>query len=193
MINFEHAEQILPTVWRLPDFFADVNSVRNSYRSPEQSWKTQYPGRLLTPWATNSTIDSVLAACVAPITQLTGHAVQPQVAYASLDLSGNKIMMHRLHTDIRCFLQVCMAQESALEMSSVFCSNATVNSTHPVDYEDISFFQPSELIQVPYNPNDAWLMLNHPRTFFGTGVPVAPNAVRETLCFHFAAVLNTST
>lgn len=193
MINFEHAQQILPTVWRLPNFFPDVNSVRNSYRSPEQLWKTQYPGRLLTPWGTNSTIESILSACVDPITRLTGHAVQPQVGYASVDLSGNKIMMHRLHTDIRCFLQVCMAEEPSSVMSSVFCSNSKINSTHPVDYEDIGFFHSTELIEVDYNPNDAWLMLNHPRAFFGTACPVAPNAVRETLCFHFAAVLNTST
>ena len=192
MLNFSNAQQILPTVWRLPDFFLDFESVRHSYRSPKQSWTTQYPNRLLTPWSSNSTLESALAQAPAQIKQLTGQAVQQQVIYSSLDLSSSQIMMHRLHPDIRCFIQVFMGSEPAPEMSSVFCNNLLVNADHPTDYADISEFNPADLVKVKYRPNEAWLMINQPRTFFGTAYEVAPNSVRETVNLHFGSELPAS-
>lgn len=193
MLNFSNAQQILPTVWRLPDFFLDQESVQRSYRSSEQAWTTQYPNRLLTPWGSNAVLESALAAAPELIKQLTGYDVQPQVIYSSLDLSGSQIMMHRLHPDIRCFIQVFMGTEPAPEMSSVFCNNLMVNAEHPEDYADISEFSPADLIKIKYRPNEAWLMINEPRTFFGTAYEVAPNSVRETVNLHFGSVLPTST
>ena len=193
MLNFSNAQQILPTVWRLPDFFLDYESVRYSYRSPEQSWTTQYPNRLLTPWGSNALLESALAQAPAQINQLTNHLVQQQVIYSSIDLSGSQIMMHRLHPDIRCFIQVFMGAEPAPEMSSVFCNNLTVNANHPKDYADISEFKPEDLVKIKYRPNEAWLMINQPRCFFGTAHAVAPNAVRETVNLHFGAELPAST
>ena len=189
MLNFSNAQQILPTVWRLPDFFTDFESVRNSYRNPEQPWTTQYPNRLLTPWGSNATLESALSQAPELIKQLTAQAVQQQVIYSSVDLSGSKIMMHRLHPDIRCFIQVYMGTEPAPELSSVFCNNTTVNAEHPNDYADISEFNLADLVKIKYRPNEAWLMINQPRTFFGTAQAVAPNAVRETVNLHFAAEL----
>jgi hypothetical protein len=193
MLNFSNAQQILPTVWRLPDFFLDQESVQRSYRSAEQPWTTQYPNRLLTPWGSNAVLESALAAAPALIKQLTGYDVQPQVIYSSLDLSGSQIMMHRLHPDIRCFIQVFMGTESAPEMSSVFCNNLIVNAEHLADYADISEFNPADLVKIKYRPNEAWLMINQPRTFFGTAYEVAPNSVRETVNLHFGAILPAST
>jgi hypothetical protein len=193
MLNFSNAQQILPTVWRLPDFFLDFESVRHSYRKPEQSWTTQYPDRLLTPWGSNATLESALAQAPALIEQLTNHSVQQQVVYSSLDLSGSKIMMHRLHPDIRCFIQVYMGQEPAPELSSVFCNNLEANANYINDYADISEFNPADLVKIKYRPNEAWLMINQPRTFFGTAHAVAPNSVRETVCLHFGAELPAST
>ena len=193
MLNFNNAQQILPTVWRLPDFFLDWQSVQSSYRRAEQPWTTQYPDRLLTPWGSNTVLESALAQAPELIRQLTGVAVQPQVIYASLDLSGSQIMMHRLHPDIRCFIQISMGQDPAPEMSTVFCNNATVNAEHLEDYADISEFNPADLIKTKYRPNEAWLMINQPRTFFGTAFEVAPNSVRETVNLHFGSVLPTST
>jgi len=193
MLNFSNAQQILPTVWRLPDFFLDYESVRHSYRSPEQSWTTQYSNRLLTPWGSNATLESALAQAPALIKQLTTRSVQPQVIYSSLDLSGSKIMMHRLHPDIRCFIQVFMGTDPAPELSSVFCNNLTVNADHLSDYADISEFKPKDLIKIKYRPNEAWLMINQPRCFFGTAHAVAPNSVRETVNLHFGAELPAST
>jgi hypothetical protein len=193
MLNFKHAQQILPTVWRLPDFFLDHESVQRSYRSAEQPWTTQYPNRLLTPWSSNSLLEAALQQAPDLIQELTGHAVQSQVSYASLDLSGSKIMMHRLHPDIRCFIQVYMGEEPAPELSSVFCNNLTVNADHPTDYADISEFNPTDLVKIKYRPNEAWLMINQPRCFFGTAYEVAPNSVRETVNLHFGAELPAST
>lgn len=193
MLNFSNAQQILPTVWRLPDFFLDLESARRSYRSGEQAWTTQYPNRLLTPWGSNAVLESALAQAPALIKQLTGHSVQQQVIYSSLDLSGSQIMMHRLHPDIRCFIQVFMGSEPAPEMSSVFCNNLKVNAEHSADYADISEFKPEDLVKIKYRPNEAWLMINQPRTFFGTAYEVAPNSVRETVNLHFGAELPAST
>ena len=193
MLNFSNAQQILPTVWRLPDFFLDFGSVQRSYRGPEQKWTTQYPNRLLTPWGSNTVLESALSQAPALIQQLTNHSVQPQVIYSSVDLSGSKIMMHRLHPDIRCFIQVFMGEDPAPELSSVFCNNLTVNADHLNDYADISEFKPEDLIKIKYRPNEAWLMINQPRCFFGTAHAVAPNAVRETVNLHFGAELPAST
>jgi len=193
MLNFSNAQQILPTVWRLPDFFLDFDSVQRSYRDPEQKWTTQYPNRLLTPWGSNTTLESALAQAPEQIKQLTNCSVQPQVIYSSIDLSGSQIMMHRLHPDIKCFIQVFMGTEPAPEMSSVFCNNLTVNANHPKDYADISEFKPEDLVKIKYRPNEAWLMINQPRCFFGTAYEVAPNSVRETVNLHFGAELPAST
>jgi len=193
MLNFSNAQQILPTVWRLSDFFLDPESVQRSYRSSEQTWTTQYPNRLLTPWASNSLLEAALQQAPDLIYELTEHAVQSQVIYTSLDLSGSQIMMHRLHPDIRCFIQVFMGTEPAPEMSSVFCNNLMVNAEHSTDYADISEFNPADLVKIKYRPNEAWLMINEPRTFFGTAYEVAPNSVRETVNLHFGAKLPAST
>ena len=193
MLNFSNAQQILPTVWRLPDFFLDFDSVQRSYRDPEQKWTTQYPNRLLTPWGSNTTLESALAQAPEQIKQLTNCSVQPQVIYSSIDLSGSQIMMHRLHPDIKCFIQVFMGTEPAPEMSSVFCNNLTVNAEHSEDYADISEFKSEDLVKIKYRPNEAWLMINQPRCFFGTAYEVAPNSVRETVNLHFGAELPAST
>ena len=192
MLNFSDARQILPQVWHLPDFFLDPQSVR-SYRSDKQPWTSEYPNRLLTPWGSNAGIEAALAAAPAHIKQLTGQAVTTQVGYASLDLSGSRIMMHRLHTDIRAYIQVYMGEEVAPEMGSVFCVDPDMNANHSQDYADISEFRPDQLVKIKYRPNDAWLILNEPRCFFGTATTIAPNSVRETLCFHFAAELPANT
>ena len=193
MLNFSNARQILPQVWHLPDFFLDPKSVCDSYRSNQQPWKAEYPNRLLTPWGTNAEIDAALAAAPEHIQQLTGHSVTTQVGYASLDLSGSRIMMHRLHPDIGAYIQVFMGEDPAPEMCSVFCCDPDMNANHSQDYADISEFRHDQLVKIKYRPNDAWLMINKPRCFFGTVLTVAPNSVRETICLHFAAELPTST
>jgi len=193
MLNFSHARQILPKVWHLPDFFVDVKLVRESYRSPEQPWTTQYPNRLLTPWNSNNLLETALKQAPELIQQLTGHAVQPQVVYSSVDLSGSRIMMHRLHVEIACFIQVFMGESSSTDLDTVFCNNTSVNADYANDYADISEFDTADLTKLTYQPNHAWLMINQPRTFFGTELLVPPNSVRETVNLHFANVLPTST
>jgi len=192
MLNFSNARQILPQVWHLPDFFLDPVSVR-SYRSNKQPWTSEYPNRLLTPWGSNTEIEAALAAAPEHIQQLTGQAVKTQVGYASMDLSGSRIMMHRLHPDIGAYIQVFMGEDPAPELCSVFCSDPDMNTDHAQDYADISEFRPDQLVKIKYRPNDAWLMINKPRCFFGTALTVAPNSVRETICLHFAAELPAST
>lgn len=192
MLNFSNARQILPQVWHLPDFFLDPESVL-SYRTNRQTWTSEYPNRLLTSWGSNPAIEAALTAAPQLIQQLTGHAVTTQVGYASLDLSGSRIMMHRLHPDIKAYIQVFMGKEPAPEMATVFCCDADRNASAGADYADISEFRPDQLIKIKYRPNDAWLMINQPRCYFGTELLVAANSVRETVCLHFAAELPSST
>ncbi len=193
MFSFAHARSVLPQVWHLPDFLLDPNSFKNSYRHNRQVWHSEYPNRLLTPWGSNATIDALLHALPGEIEQLTGQAVTTQVGYASLDISGSQIMMHRLHPDIAVYVQVYLGEEPAPDMSSVFCSNQHHNQTLEQDYADISEFSQHDLVKIKYRYNHAWLMLNQPRCFFGTAYPVSPNQVRETVCLHFAAKLPAST
>lgn len=192
MFNFTHARQILPQVWHLPDFFLDPELVRTSYRTAQQPWTSQYPDRLLTPWGSNAKIESALQQAPELIKSVTGHTVATQVGYASLDLSGSRIMMHRLHPEIGAYIQVYMGS-SSLDLNTVFCGNSDVNAADTPDYADISEFHAQDLVSVDYRFNHAWLMINQPRCFFGTAHRVPANQVRETLCFHFAAELPRST
>jgi hypothetical protein len=193
MTRYARAHQLLPTVWRIPDFFQDFEMIRSSYRSPRQPWFTEYSNRLLTPWGSNAFLEQALQESVQPILELTGQRVTPQVIYASLDLQGSQIMMHRLHPDIRVYVQVFMGSESYNATSPVFCHNDSINTTRHDDYADISMFNNEDLTQLAPRPNEAFLMLNDPRIFFGTARPVADNQVREVVCLHFAAELPTST
>ena len=192
MLNFSNARQVLPQVWHLPDFFLDPDSARDSYRTNEQPWTSQYPNRLLTPWNSNSKIDQALAQAPELIKSIVGQGVTTQVGYASLDLSGSQIMMHRLHPEIRAYIQIYMGADSP-DLNTVFCSNSAVNAANTPDYADISEFKAEDLVRVEYRYNHAWLMLNEPRCFFGTAKRVPPNQVRETICLHFAAELPSST
>jgi hypothetical protein len=193
MLNFKDARQILPQVWHLPDFLLDIDSLRRSYRANQQPWRSEYPNRLLTPWGTNPKIESALAEAPKHIQQLTGRTVNTQVGYASLDLSGSRIMMHRLHSDIGAYIQVFTGEDPSPELCGMFCCDPDMNANHLQDYADISEFRPDQLVKIKYRPNDAWLMINEPRCFFGTAFTVAPNSVRETVCLHFASELPAST
>lgn len=193
MTRFARAHQLLPTVWRIPDFFQDFDMVRSSYRAPRQPWFTEYPNRLLTPWGSNAFLEQSLQECVEPIFELTGQRVLPQVIYASLDLEGSQIMMHRLHPDIRVYVQVFMGRDAYNATTPVFCHNDTINANRHDDYADLSMFNNEDLTQMLPRPNEAFVMLNSPRIFFGTARPVAENQVREVVCLHFAAELPTST
>jgi hypothetical protein len=184
MINFSQAQPLLDNVWVIPNFFQDFNQIKSSYRSGNQLWHSQYPNRLLTPWDSNKDIQQILSMLPYKIATLTREHFETQVGYASIDLSGNQIMMHRLHPDIGCFVQVCMSDTVNNEIGSVFCTNENVNKNHPTDYADISEFVQSDLLPVAYEPNTAWIMINRPRRFFGTLNPVPANTFRETLNFH---------
>lgn len=193
MINFNRIESINSSLWVISNFFSNFDEVRSSYRSAGQPWQTQYSDRLLTPWGSNALFESVLEKSVLPLSKLTQHDIDKQVCYASLDLGGSQIMMHRLHSDIRCFVQVCMGDDANTMLNSCFCIDNEFNATHPVDYVNIDELPQSKIIEIEYRPNTAWILSNSPRTFFGTRNKVPNTQIRETLNLHFGSVLKTAT
>jgi len=185
--------QILPNVWEVDNFFPDFSELRNSYRTNQTPWKSQYPNRLLNPYSDTPELQKRLTALQPDIESVVGQPLQPQVAYSSLDLSGCRIMMHRLHADIRCFVQVCMADAESTDIATHFCIDDQINAEHTTDYEDISFFKPEQLVRVNYRPNTGYVFLNQPRLFMGTKNLVPANMLRETFNLHFGSPLKAST
>lgn len=186
-------QQVLPTVWEIDDFFPDFSELRNSYRTNQTPWQSQYPNRLLNPYDKTPELQKRLQSLLPEIQDIVGQPLQTQVAYSSLDLSGCRIMMHRLHSDIRCFVQICMADAEAPELATHFCVDADVNATYHQDYEDISYFKPNQLVAMQYKPNTGYVFLNQPRMFMGTKNIVPPNMLRETFNLHFGSPLKATT
>jgi hypothetical protein len=187
------AHKIMPQVWEIEDFFDDFDQLKQSYRGNQTVWRAEYPNRLLTPWDQSPNLQTRLRDLQPTIEHIVGQDLSPQVAYVSLDLSGSRIMMHRLHSDIRCFVQVCMADQEQPDLATHFCTDTQINSEYPQDYEDISCFQPDQLQSVRYRPNTAYVFLNQPRIFMGTRHLVPANAQRETVNLHFSHPLPTRT
>jgi hypothetical protein len=178
--------QVLDTVWEIENFFPDFDQVKQSYRSNDTPWTSQYPNRLLTPWDRPCAVNNLVNKYCGTISNLVGQTLQPQVSYASLDLGGSQIMMHRLHPDIRCFVQVCMADQEQAELATNFCTDADMNANYLQDYESFRIFKPDQVQAVSYQPNTAYVFLNHPRRFMGTAIAVPANSIRETVNLHFA-------
>jgi hypothetical protein len=183
------AHEVMPGVWEIEDFFDDFEQLKQSYRGNQTAWRAEYPNRLLTPWDQTPDLQSRMRALQPEIERIVSQALSPQVAYVSLDLSGCRIMMHRLHPDIRCFVQVCMADQEQPDLATHFCTDHAVNETHSQDYEDISCFRPEQLQAVSYRPNTAYVFLNQPRVFMGTRCVVPANTQRETFNLHFCSPL----
>lgn len=181
--------QVLDTIWEIDNFFPDFQQIKESYRSNNTPWTSQYPNRLLTPWDQPCAVNDLVKEYCSTITDIVGQPLQPQVSYASLDLGGSQIMMHRLHPDIRCFVQVCMADQEQPELATNFCIDAEMNSNYPQDYESFRVFKPKQVQAVSYRPNTAYVFLNHPRKFMGTANPVPTNMIRETINLHFALAI----
>jgi hypothetical protein len=178
--------QVLDTVWEIENFFSDFDHAKQSYRGNDTPWTSQYPGRLLTPWDQPCAVNDLVKTYCSAIVDVVGQPLQPQVSYASLDLAGSQIMMHRLHSDIHCFVQICMADQEQPELATNFCTDANMNANHPQDYESFRMFRTEQVQAVSYQPNTAYVFLNHPRRFMGTAIAVPANSVRETINLHFA-------
>jgi len=187
------AHEVMPGVWEIDNFFDDFEQLKQSYRGNQTAWRAEYPNRLLTPWDQTPELQSRMRELQPEIEHIVGQALSTQVAYVSLDLSGCRIMMHRLHPDIRCFVQVCMADQEQPDLATHFCTDSQVNAEYSQDYEDISYFRPNQLQAVSYRPNTAYVFLNQPRIFMGTRCLVPANTQRETFNLHFSRPLPTST
>ena len=179
--------QILDTVWEVEHFFLDFDAIKQSYRSSQTPWRSEYPNRLLTPYSDAPDLQTQLSKLLPEVQRIVNQQLKPQVAYTSLDLSGSRIMMHRLHPDIRCFVQVCMSDVEYPELATHFCVDSVFNATHTQDYENIDQFQTNQLQAVSYRPNTAYVFLNQPRLFMGTKNTVPANMCRETFNLHFTS------
>ena len=188
-----NARQVLDTVWEVDNFFSDFQTIKDSYRSSKTPWHSEYNNRLLTQYSNTPDLQTQLGKILPAVQHIVGHLLITHIAYASLDLSGSQIMMHRLHPDIRCFVQVCMSDTECADLATHFCIDAEFNANHNQDYENIEHFRPEQLASVSYKPNTAYVFLNQPRIFMGTKHAVPANMVRETFNLHFGSPLKAST
>ena len=84
-------QQVLPTVWEIDDFFPDFSELRNSYRTNQTPWQSQYPNRLLNPYDKTPELQKRLQSLLPEIQDIVGQPLQTQVAYSSLDLSDAEL------------------------------------------------------------------------------------------------------
>ena len=188
-----NTHQVLDTVWEVDNFLPNFQIIKDVYRSGKTPWQSEYSNRLLTPYSSTPDLQTQLQKLLPKIQNIVGQPLTTQVAYVSLDLSGSRIMMHRLHSDIRCFVQVCMSDIECSDLATHFCIDAEFNADHNQDYENIDRFQDKQLLAVSYKPNTAYIFLNQPRIFMGTKHAVPANIVRETFNLHFGSPLKAST
>lgn len=173
-------KQILENVWEVDNFFPNFDQVRRLHRNIQTPWNAQYKNRLLTPWESTPEIQSILHQHHGQIQDIIQRSISPQVSYVSIDLPGAEILMHRLHPEICCFVQVCLADESSTQLATHF-----IQSEMPGNYYNVRDFSDDVLVPTTYTPNTAIVYLNEPRWFLGTKIPVPPNMLRETFNMHF--------
>lgn len=174
-------------LWLVQDYFSQqqFQALRNLYRKSRICMSMQYDDRILTSWSDSPQLQDIVRHEQSRIEHTVGQKLQPQVAYASIDLSGSMIMMHRLHPDIFVQVQIVMADAADARMDFAFCSNDQINSESQLDYQPMTRITGNDAKLAPYEPNSASVYVNEPRGFVGMLGQVPPNSVREVLVLSY--------
>lgn len=180
-------EQLSPQVWQITDFFSKerFQQIKNLYRNTQQVFTMQYPNRLLTPWSDSPELQAIVQEETERVSSIVGQSLAPQVAYISVDLSGTRLMMHRLHSDIYAQINICMGDAINYNMGYSYCINADINEKSEIDYQPIRTIRPSDCVTTPYLPNLASIYLSEPRSFVGMLNLIPANTVREVLVLSY--------
>lgn len=174
--------------WQVQDFFSsnEINDIKNLYRNGNGQFSMVYPNRLLTDYNTTPELQKIVANTAPIIGNIVGVPVDPQVAYISIDLSGSKIMMHRLHPDIIVQAQVVLGGYHDLLGYSV-CTDEEINCASTEDYRTTKPVNATNSVTSVYQPGAADIFLNSPRAYVGMLNEVPRNSVREVLVMSYVA------
>ena len=117
-------EIIIPDqLWLIRDFFPQEQYafVRNLYRKAENNaLKMIYDNRLLTDWSETREPNDICATWAPFFSELADIELKPQVGYVDITLSHAKIMMHRIHSDIKFKYRFPYAQRPQTPISMRF-------------------------------------------------------------------------
>jgi len=174
-------------LWTVKNFFTAqrFHEIRNLYRKTRVNLSMTYDDRILTSWSDSPELQEVVRSEQARIEEITKQRLAPQVAYASIDLSGSSIMMHRLHPDIFVQVQIVMSDAPDVRMEFAFCVNAQINQDSEIDYQPLRPISRHDVELVPYEPNVASIYVNQPRGYCGMLSRVPSNSVREVLILSY--------
>jgi hypothetical protein len=174
-------------LWSVKNFFPTerFHKIRNLYRKTRINMSMTYDDRILTSWSDSPELQEIVRSEQARIEEITKQKLAPQVAYASIDLSGSSIMMHRLHPDIFVQVQIVMADAPDARMEFAFCVNAQINRDSEIDYQPFRTISRRDVELIPYEPNTASVYVNEPRGFCGMLGQVPANSAREVLVLSY--------
>ena len=183
-------EIIIPDqLWLIRDFFPQEQYafVRNLYRKAENN-KLQmiYDNRLLTNWAETKEPNDICASWAPYFSELCGVNLTPQVGYVDITLSHAKIMMHRIHSDIKFQVQIPLCTIAADTNQYAFCTADDVNTRiGGNDHSPSRDIAADECVYVPHEPRSAIVYRNSPRIFNGMMNSIPENGIRETLWLNY--------
>ena len=174
-------------LWTVKNYFSPdrFREIRNLYRKTRVNMSMTYDDRILTSWSDSPELQKIVRSEQGRIEEITRQKLEPQVAYASIDLSGSSIMMHRLHPDIFVQVQIAMSDAPDARMEFAFCVNAQINQYSEIDYQPLRMISRRDVELVPYEPNTASVYVNEPRGFCGMLGCVPANSVREVLILSY--------
>ena len=179
-------EIIIPSqLWLIRDFFPleQYSFVRKLYRNAENTKvKMLYDNRLLTDWSETREPNDICALWAPYFSELAGIELKPQVGYIDITLSHAKIMMHRIHSDIKLQVQIPLCTIAVDTNQYAFCVEDAVNdATGKNDHSPARNIESSECVYVPHEPRSAIVYQNNPRIFNGMMNSIPENSIRETL------------
>lgn len=182
-----NVEQLSSQVWQVSDFFSKdrFQYIKNLYRNSRQAFTMQYDNRLLTPWSDSPELQAIVQEETERVSTLVGRALAPQVGYISIDLSGTRLMMHRLHPDIYVQLNISMGDVVSYDMGYSYCVDSEINEKSEIDYQPLRTIRSQDCVTTPYVPNLASIYLSEPRSFVGMLNLIPANTVREVLVLSY--------
>ena len=180
---------IIPNqLWQIRDFFPQeqYSFVRKLYRTAENNLlKMVYDNRLLTDWNETKELNDVCDVWAPYFSKLVGTELKPQVGYVDITLSHAKIMMHRIHPDIKLQVQIPLCTEATDTNQYAFCTEPEVNIRLGNDHKPSRTINTNECVYVPHEPRSAIVYRNDPRIFNGMMNSIPENSVRETLWLNY--------
>jgi hypothetical protein len=191
MFNWDHKNQICPTLWQLENFLNDewLTKIKNDYRRTESLWSSRYPNRLV--MENNHWLNAILfgSALIPYLEELTGENLGLATCRGYLDLSGANFYPHFDSSQWVVNVQIYLSDVDMPELGTQFVLDNDINSTVtegfdeqgnslPVDVEDHEYYT------VPFRKNWGYINDNRYRKLHKTRL-VPPGFARESLHLNY--------